>query len=83
MTPTAGPDYRKALDLARDGHWDDSPKIVQQYSDAMSCRIHAYLHRVEGDTSNAGYWYRRAGVAVFSGTQEEELAALYAALKAT
>ena len=71
------------MDFARDGHWDDSHKIVQQYSDAMSCRIHAYLHRVEGDTSNAGYWYRRAGVAVFPGTQEEELAALYDALQAT
>ena len=22
--------------------------------------MHAYLHRVEGDESNAGYWYRRA-----------------------
>ena len=23
--------------------------------------VHAYLHRKEGDLSNAGYWYRRAG----------------------
>jgi hypothetical protein len=23
--------------------------------------VHAHLHRVEGDESNAGYWYRRAG----------------------
>ena len=23
--------------------------------------VHAYLHRVEGDPSNAGYWYRKAG----------------------
>ena len=23
--------------------------------------VHAYLHRKEGDASNAGYWYRRAG----------------------
>jgi hypothetical protein len=23
--------------------------------------VHAYLHRVEGDEGNAGYWYRRAG----------------------
>ena len=22
--------------------------------------VHAYLHRKEGDTSNAGYWYRQA-----------------------
>ena len=23
--------------------------------------MHAYLHRKEGDLSNAGYWYLRAG----------------------
>ncbi|MEY9291733.1 hypothetical protein ABH979_004807 [Bradyrhizobium ottawaense] len=23
--------------------------------------MHAYLHRVEGDLGNAGYWYRQAG----------------------
>ncbi len=23
--------------------------------------VHAYLHRKEGDLSNAGYWYERAG----------------------
>ena len=76
----AAPDYRKALDLARDGAWDASHNLVQKYSDPMACRIHAYLHRVEGDLGNAGYWYRRAGVDAFSGSKEEELKALYAAL---
>ena len=42
-------DHIKALDLARDGSWDESHKLVQQYSDTLSCLIHAYLHRVEGD----------------------------------
>jgi len=81
MAPPAAGDYRKALDLARDGHWDESHELVQQLSDAMACRIHAYLHRVEGDTGNAGYWYRRAGVAAFAGSQDEELQALYEALE--
>ncbi len=76
----AKPDYREALDLARDGQWDASHELVQKYSDVMACRIHAYLHRVEGDLGNAGYWYRRAGVEVFPGTEEEELEALYTAL---
>lgn len=53
-------DYRKALDLAKDGEWDDAHKLVQAYSDKMSCLIHGYLHRIEGDLSNARYWYRRA-----------------------
>jgi hypothetical protein len=34
--------------------------MVQTQDDAESCRIHAYLHRVEGDLSNAAYWYSRA-----------------------
>ena len=28
---------------------------------AAGARIHAYLHRKEGDAANAAYWYRRAG----------------------
>ncbi len=55
-------DHLKALDLAREGNWDESHKIVQQYSDNLSCLIHAYLHRAEGNIGNAKYWYRRAGV---------------------
>lgn len=35
--------------------------MVQPYTDTLSCLIHGYLHRVEGDLSNARYWYRRAG----------------------
>jgi hypothetical protein len=34
--------------------------------------VHAYLHRVEGDLGNAGYWYRRAGKPVATGTVEAE-----------
>jgi hypothetical protein len=29
--------------------------------DPSASRIHAFLHRQEGDTSNAHYWYNRAG----------------------
>lgn len=39
-------------------------------------RVHAYLHRKEGDLSNAGYWYSRAGEAMPSGSLEEEWAEL-------
>jgi hypothetical protein len=56
-----GCDHLKALDLARDGSWDESHELVQQYSDKLACLIHAYLHRAEGNTGNAGYWYGRAG----------------------
>ena len=39
-------------------------------------RLHAYLHRKEGDAFNAGYWYRRAKTEVFTGSLDEEWARL-------
>jgi hypothetical protein len=38
--------------------------------------IHAYLHRVEGDLSNAAYWYRQAGETMPDNELDEELARL-------
>lgn len=70
-------EHRKALDLARDGHWDEAHQLIQSRSDELACLIHAYLHREEGDLGNAGYWYRRAGVDMPDNTLEEELARLY------
>ncbi len=54
-----------------------SPRIVQQYSDNLSCLIHAYLHRAEGNIGNAKYWYRRAGVDMPNNPLEAELNQLY------
>ena len=42
--------------------------------------VHAYLHRVEGDLSNAGYWYRRAGEQQHNGELAAELDKISAAL---
>jgi hypothetical protein len=70
-------DHIKALDLARDGSWDESHKSVQQYSDKLSCLIHAYLHRIEGDMGNAQYWYDRAGEDMPNNNLEDELNRLY------
>ncbi len=42
------------------GDWDQAHRLAQSQKDADGAWVHAYLHRVEGDTSNAGYWYRRA-----------------------
>ena len=53
-------DHRKALDLAKEGKWNESHEMVQAHSDKLSCLIHAYLHRVEGDLDNARYWYGKA-----------------------
>ena len=50
-----------ALWWAAKGNWDEAHKIVQDEETADAAWVHAYLHRVEGDLGNAGYWYRRAG----------------------
>jgi hypothetical protein len=38
--------------------------------------VHAYLHRVEGDPENAGYWYSRGGVPAATGELKAEWAAI-------
>ena len=64
--------YIKVLNLAKEGKWDEAHHLVQPYSDQWSCLIHAYLHRVEGDLTNAQYWYRRAKIDMPDNSLEEE-----------
>jgi hypothetical protein len=51
----------EALWYAGKGHWEKAHMIVQDQEDPLSYRIHAFLHRREGDHSNARYWYDKAG----------------------
>ncbi|MCS7208410.1 MAG: hypothetical protein NZ874_02460, partial [Fimbriimonadales bacterium] len=62
------------------GDWDRAHKIVQDDASSESAWVHAYLHRKEGDISNAHYWYRRAGKPPFSGTLESEWEQIASAL---
>ncbi len=66
-------DQLKALNLARDGNWEESHRLIQDNSDSLSCLIHGYLHREEGDLGNAGYWYKRAGSPMPDNNLTEEL----------
>ncbi|MBU62775.1 MAG: hypothetical protein CMI26_09760 [Opitutae bacterium] len=50
-----------SLWLARKGRWDASHEVAQEIDDSDGSWVHAYLHRVEGDIGNAGYWYSRSG----------------------
>ncbi len=43
------------------GDWDQAHAQVDHLADQSSAWVHAYLHRKEGDTGNADYWYRKAG----------------------
>jgi hypothetical protein len=61
-----------ALWWAAKGGWDQAHKIVQDEEGTDAAWVHAYLHRVEGDSANAGYWYRRAGKPVATGSFETE-----------
>jgi hypothetical protein len=44
------------------GDWEKAHDIAQGISSSAGSRVHAYLHRKEGDLRNADYWYRRAGI---------------------
>lgn len=54
------------------GDWTAAHEIAQTQKDSDSAWIHAWLHRIEGDRSNAAYWYRRAGRPVADGDTREE-----------
>ncbi len=43
------------------GDWRRAHESAQQDEGPGGAWVHAYLHRKEGDLSNAGYWYSRAG----------------------
>jgi hypothetical protein len=74
----AGP--LQGLWWAAKGEWDRAHKIVQDDEGRDAAWVHAYLHRVEGDLPNAGYWYRSAGQTVAHGALEDEWAQIAAAL---
>ena len=54
--------------------------LAQDVESADGAWVHAYLHRREGDISNAHYWYRRAGRPPASGALDDERRAIVAAL---
>ncbi len=63
----------RALWMEADNDWDGAHDALQgQPDDNGSAWVHAYLHRVEGDLSNARYWYRRANRPASSASLPEE-----------
>lgn len=54
------------------GDWHAAHRLTQAEEGSTAAWVHAYLHRKEGDLSNASYWYRRAGRPVCSLTLEQE-----------
>lgn len=66
-------DYQKVIQLIDKGDWDTAHQLVQAHSDKLSCLIHGYLHRDEGDFGNAAYWYKNAGEPLPNNSLPEEL----------
>jgi len=62
----------KALFWGRKGGWEASHDIANVIDTPLGSWIHAWLHRVEGDLSNASYWYRLAGRPDATGELENE-----------
>jgi hypothetical protein len=75
MTPSLA-----ALWWAGKGDWNKAHAIVQDESGADAAWVHAYLHRVEGDLGNAGYWYRLARKPVATAPLESEWEAIVSGL---
>ena len=72
----------QALWLEAKGDWERAHQLCQQAGDRDGSRVHAYLHRREGDDDNAAYWYARAGMPVFRGDLKEEWEQLVSTLLA-
>lgn len=54
-------EYIKAMWYDAKDNWKKAHDLIQNISDKNASRIHAYLHRKEGDIWNADYWYAKAG----------------------
>jgi hypothetical protein len=50
----------RAVDLAISGDWEAAHALAQGHEgDPAADWLHAVLHKIEGDTGNSRYWYRR------------------------
>jgi len=80
--PEPPPDDKalQALWWAERGDWDRAHECAQADEGGPADWVHAYLHRVEGDLGNAGYWYARAGKPPATGAFETEWGEIAAAL---
>ena len=64
----------KADGLALGSAWKRAHELAQDHEGVqLYDRLHALLHRIEGDEPNAAYWYRRAGEPVYTGSIADEV----------
>jgi hypothetical protein len=70
----------QALWWAKKGDWDKAHRLIMDEPSRAAAWVHAYLHRVEGDAGNAGYWYRQAKRKPATGGHDAEWEAMVASL---
>jgi len=70
----------RALWYDAKGDWEEAHDLAQKDKGTDGAWVHAYLHRVEGDEGNAGYWYRRVDKPHCRDPLAEEWQAIAAAL---
>ena len=58
------------------GDWARAHEAVDSLETPEGMAVHAYLHRKEGDASNAAYWYQRSGRKFYREKLAEEWEAL-------
>jgi TolA-binding protein len=64
--------HGKALWHAGKGEWEKAHDLIQDGNDQASARIHAFLHRQEGDIANARYWYSKAATSMPDASLDKE-----------
>ncbi len=62
------------------GNWEKSHELAQSDETRAGAHVHAYLHRKEGDETNARHWYERAGQPFPTETLEAEWAKIAQAI---
>jgi hypothetical protein len=64
------------------GDWTLAHSLVDELETTDGMAVHAYLHRKEGSSGNAEYWYARAGKTFHRAVLSEEWEALVEGLLA-
>ena len=72
--------YLRALWYDGKNNWEEAHTIIQDVEDKTAAWVHAYLHRKEGDSFNANYWYNRAGKRMPEYSLEQEWKEIVTAL---
>ena len=72
----------EAVRTALAGDWQAAHLVAQEHEgEELANWLHAVVHRMEGDVSNASYWYRRCRRELREGVSTEaELKEIEAAL---